>query len=250
MKNFRVPVISSPDVEIFSRGKSDFIPDEKTLMALGGRAPDPAWTRELIERNAPRVVAADSGVRVCRACGAPPSVLIGDMDSASPDDWKWAVKLGAEEKIYDRDKDKTDFQLALEIFEDGLSEGAPPSALIVTGCFGGAMDHLMSAFFTLGSSGGNFFRCMMDEAEGAFFVSPGEEASLEFSRAPEAVSLLPVTDECRGVRISGVKWPLCGVTLERKFPWAISNEVIPDETGAQVVAVSCAEGVLAAYWRY
>ena len=250
MTPFPIPVILSRDIEICSRVSANYVPDDKTLFMLGGRAPDPDWTRDLISRNSPAVWAADSGVRACRASGIVPSVLLGDMDSASPDDWEWAVSGGAEEKLYDRDKDRTDFQLALSLFGEAAKLDASQSVLIVSGCFGGALDHLMSIFFTLASCEGDFVRCMIDESEGVFFLSSGDEATLEFSRVPEAVSLLSVTDSCTGVSVSGVKWPLNGVTLERRYPWTVSNEVIPGATGVPQVTARCEDGTLALYWRY
>jgi thiamine pyrophosphokinase len=242
--------MSSRDVGIFSRGCADYIPYGKTLFLLGGRAPDPKWTRDLEFRNHPVVWAVDSGARACRSAAITPSVLLGDRDSAAPDDWAWALSQGAVEKIYQSDKDKTDFQLALSLFADELETSAPKQLLIVSGCFGGAFDHLTSIFYTLAFNTGDFFRCMIDEAEGIFFMSSGEETTLEFNRAPEAISLIPVTDICRGVCISGVKWPLSGMTLERKYPWAISNEATPGADGTSSVKVFCKQGILAAYWRF
>ena len=249
----RVPVLSSRDVKIFSDGETYIIPNHRTLLVLGGRVPDSAWMRDIASLNSPVVWVADSGIHACRASGIVPSLLIGDMDSASPDDWNWAVSQGSVEKVFDRDKDKTDFQLALSLFEEHAAGGAALGVvpvLIVSGCFGGALDHLISVFFTLASSGGDFFRCMIDEREGVFFIAPGESAALEFERLPENVSLLPVTDECRGVSITGVKWPLDGVTLERRYPWAISNEVRADFAGTSCVTAQCGDGILALYWRY
>ena len=246
-----VPVFSSRDVKIFSSSRTNYIPNDKTLLILGGRAPDPGWMRDLVSRNFPAtpvVWAADSGVHVCRASEIIPSLLIGDKDSASPDDWAWAVSHGSGEKVFDKDKDYTDFQLALSLFEE-YSTGGDARALIVSGCFGGALDHLMSVFFTLGSSGGNFYRCMIDEQEGVFFISSGESATMKFVRLPESVSLLPVTDECRGVSIMGVKWPLNGVTLERRYLWAVSNQTAPQLADTSSVTASCGAGILAVYWR-
>jgi thiamine pyrophosphokinase len=233
----------------FSRVPDDISLGGAALFMLGGRPPDAKWASDLAGRNNPRIWAVDSGVSACRAAGLVPSVLIGDKDSAVPDDWEWAASLGARENIYDRDKDRTDFQLALSLFEDEERRNASlcPRALIVSGCFGGAFDHLTSTFCTLASTGGGFFRCMMDETEGAVFLYPGDEAVLKFSDLPKAVSLLPVTDVCREVRISGVKWPLCGVTLERGFPWTVSNET---NAPGEPVAASCEEGILALYWRF
>jgi thiamine pyrophosphokinase len=248
---YRALIVSSRDVEIFSRGRTDYLPDDKTLFLLGGRAPDPEWLLDLAVRNSTDVWAVDRGVHSCRAAGLVPSVLIGDGDSASPEDWKWALSRGASEKLYDRDKDETDFQLAITLFEDAIRLDAPMPALIVSGCFGGALDHLMSNFYTSAFGSGNFFRCMIDETEGAFFIFSEEKVTLEFSRTPEAVSLIPVTDNCAGVGISGVRWPLSDVALERKYLWTISNEVIPDVgSTSSSVAVRCKKGILAVYWRF
>jgi thiamine pyrophosphokinase len=236
--------IPSRDVEVFyrfSRRAGDTSDDGRILFMLGGRPPEPEWAPELARRNSAHVGAVDSGASACRAAGLVPSVLVGDRDSVPPEDWKWAASLGARENIYDRDKDKTDFQLAMSLLT------VYPPALIVSGCFGGAFDHQTSTFCTLAFSGGDFFRCMIDETEGVFFLYPGDDAALNFSRLPKAVSLLPVTDVCRGASISGVKWPLEGVTLEREFPWAVSNEA---NTLAEPVAASCEEGILALYWRF
>jgi thiamine pyrophosphokinase len=240
------PVAASRDVRIFCRAEAG----DRTLFMLGGRAPDAKWASDLASRNSARVWAVDSGASVCRAAGLVPSVLVGDRDSAPPDDWEWAASSGARENVYDKDKDKTDFQLALSLFkkdESGRIDPARPSVLIVSGCFGGAFDHQASTFYTLAFSDGGFFRCMIDEMEGAFFLCHENEAALEFSRLPKAVSLLPVSDVCRGVSVSGVKWPLNRVTLERRFPWAVSNEA---NSPAEPVVVSCEEGVLALYWRF
>jgi thiamine pyrophosphokinase len=219
------------------------------LFMLGGRPPEAEWASELALRNSARVWAVDSGASECRAAGIVPSVLVGDRDSVPPDDWEWAASLGARENIYDRDKDKTDFQLAMSLLEDeiGRNGAARPTALIVSGCFGGAFDHQASAFYTLAFSGGEFFRCMIDETEGVSFLYPGDETALEFSRLPKAVSLLPVTDRCLGVSISGVKWPLERVTLERRFPWTVSNEATAP---SEPVVAACEDGILALYWRF
>jgi thiamine pyrophosphokinase len=242
------PVFSSRDVEIRScPGGSDR--REKTIFVLGGRAPAPEWLGDLASRNPGGIWAVDSGVRPCRAAGLVPSILIGDRDSADVGDWGWAVSRGAREKLYEKDKDETDFQLAISLFAGNIGNGAR-NALIVTGCFGGAMDHLMSNFHTLASGCGDFPRCMVDEAEGAFFLFPGDEATIGFSRTPEAVSLLPATDVCTGVGISGVKWPLEGAALEISHLWAISNETIFGGDAPLPVKARCGEGILAVYWRF
>lgn len=249
---YQVPVFSSRDLCVYSLGSPGHIPDRKTLFLLGGRAPDAEWLADLAERNRAEAWAVDSGVAACRATGLIPAEILGDQDSASPHDWEWALSKGARERRYDADKDRTDFQLALSIYEKNGGDGRAKRVLLVSGCFGGAFDHLLSTFDTLASGDGDYFRCMMDDREGAFFLREGESAAMEFALAPEAVSLLPVSETCR-VGLSGVKWPLVSEKLERKYPWTVSNETLPDVTGINPIApvtVICEEGQAAFYWRY
>ena len=242
-------MFSSRDVCVYSLGNPGYIPDRKTLFLLGGRAPDAKWLSDLASRNRAEVWAVDSGAAACRAAGLIPAEMLGDCDSASLQDWEWALSKGARERRYDKDKDKTDFQLALSIFEKNGDDAGAKRVLLVSGCFGGAFDHLLSVFDTIASGDGDHFRCMIDDREGAFFLREGEAASIEFSLAPEAVSLLPVSETCR-MGLSGVKWPLVREKLERKYPWTVSNETLPDAIGVSPVTVNCEEGQAALYWRY
>jgi thiamine pyrophosphokinase len=249
---YQVPVFSSRDVRVYSLASLEspgFIQDSKTLFVLGGRAPDAKWLADLAERGRAEVWAVDSGAAACRAAGLIPAEMLGDRDSASLHDWEWALSKGARERRYDADKDRTDFQLALSIFEKNGGNGGARRVLLVSGCFGGAFDHLLSIFDTLASVGGDCFRCMIDDREGAFFLCGGESAAIEFASAPEAVSLLPVSETCR-IGLSGVKWPLCREKLERKYPWAVSNETLFSAAGVSPVTVICEEGQAALYWRH
>lgn len=227
------------------------------LFVLGGRAPDTEWLFEFAVSNGFDVWAIDSGAASCRAASLSPRAIIGDMDSASRDDWNWAVAEGANEHLYDCSKDLTDFQLALDL----LSREDAGSAPILTGCFGGRADHFLSVVNTyvgIGLSGKQPERslyetpprCMIDDREGIFLVYSFETAVFRFRHRPVAVSLLSMSEKCDGVFISGVRWPLSDVVLERNFPWAICNETEGESAGADEVSVSCGEGILAVSWCY
>jgi thiamine pyrophosphokinase len=224
--------ISSERIDIFLPGASS----RRTLFLLGGRRPDARWLKDFASRNADDVWAVDSGVGACREAGLCPGVLIGDMDSATQSDIEWAIESGASEFRSPRDKDDTDFQLALEL----LAKKNRDDTLLVSGCFGGRLDHMFSALYSFASSRS---LCMADETEGVLLVH--DSARAVFKKRPLAISLLPLSDECAGVSIVGVKWPLDGATLYRNRPWAVSNETDSDE-----VLVSCASGLLGFYWVF
>jgi thiamine pyrophosphokinase len=224
--------IFSELVDLFLPGRAR----ETTLFLLGGRRPNADWLRHFAEANGPDVWAVDGGVGACREAGIVPRVVIGDMDSAKPDDLRWASEEGARAFTSPREKDLTDFQLAINL----LREWEPERPLLISGCFGGRLDHLFSVLGTFAVPGS---LCMIDEMEGILLVDG--EARAFFRERPLAISLLSLSEKCEGVSISGVKWPLSGAALTRNHPWAVSNEAVGEE-----VAVSCAEGLLGFYWVF
>jgi thiamine pyrophosphokinase len=257
-----VPFISARELDIFI--SPDLGAHGHVLFVLGGRAPDPGWLSDFAGRNSPVVWAVDSGAGSCRRSGVSPHAVIGDMDSAAGEDLAWARSLGAAERLFSSDKDLTDFQLALGLWEEDERCGDTDS-LIVSGCFGGRFDHLLSAVNTFSPNGASSGedgwrkgrarkrRCMIDDMEGIFFLCGGEAVELNFRRKPLSISLLPFADECRGVHIEGVRWPLEGAALGRNFPWAVSNEICAcdeDTPSASTVIAGCEEGILAVYWCF
>lgn len=224
-----------PSVEV----RCSLLPERGVMpfLVLGGRRPEPEWLARAAAMGEHRIIAVDAGIGACIAAGAAPEEIVGDMDSVSPEDRQRALELGAAETLYDRDKDLTDLQLALKRLE--------PGPLIVTGCFGGRLDHLLSVVDSVSASP-MLPACMADHREGAFIIRAcGEpvEAELRFERDMKAVSLLSMSERCDGVSISGVRWALEGATLERRSQWAISNEPRGD-----TVRASLTDGTLAICW--
>lgn len=247
----RVPFLRAPFVDCYpSGGVCEASSDSLTLFVLGGMPPNPLWLRRFYELNSPSLWVVDSGVEVCRQARLVPCAIVGDGDSASGDAWAWAASSGAREYRYSSDKDLTDFQLAMDHWYGHASSVS--SSLVLTGCFGGRLDHLFSVLhsfaFAKKACSSSRSLCMIDDREGLFLLYSGESVGLCFRERPCAVSLLPLTDICRGVSIEGVKWPLNDVVLERGFPWAISNEALRLSEDKGVVNVQCADGVLAVYW--
>lgn len=225
------------------------LPAERLLMVLGGRAPDAGWLGSFAGLASGGIWAVDRGADVCMAAGVRPHVLIGDGDSASPEARRWALEGGAVERKYSSDKDLTDFQLALDCWRQDFSVNRKMP--VVTGCFGGRLDHLFSNLHSFSMvksrSKRGMSRCMIDDKEGIFLLYSEEEAEFAFEEKPLAVSLLPLSNRCAGVSIDGVRWPLKSVRLERRLPWAISNEVSGIGETVKFTA-GCERGILGVYW--
>ena len=214
-----------PQCEIFTP-----TPAQEILFVAGGRSPSVDWFKAVASGR--KIFCVDKGIELCRTCNLVTSFLIGDFDSAGNDSIEWARAKNIPVEQYPADKDLTDTQLALnratEIFGEHVA--------LLTGCFGGRVDHLYSTIFTCAAIDRKIF--LADEREIVFYL-------LNFFRKPLAVSLLPMTEICAGVTTKNLHWELDGATLTQNFPNAISNRVEGDK-----ISVGVERGTLAVYFCF
>lgn len=214
------------------------LPEDVTLLLLGGRAPDRAWLQELSEQPAasPRslaVWAVDRGVEACQRANLSPELLLGDADSAAPASWAWGEAQAKATERHPVAKDLTDTQLAL------LRAEQKDTVLILTGAFGGRFDH---AFSTIFSAAHDPHTCVLaDEREALCFVHGGEKLTVSLDKPPKAISLLPITEKVAGVNLTGTAWPLSEAELLQSLPYAVSNALAE---GASAFTVSAQAGIL------
>ena len=227
---FEVTTVKLPQCEILP--STD---DREILFVSGGKAPDGDWLLSVAHGR--KIFCVDRGIEICRACDLVPEFLIGDFDSANQTSVAWARTKKIPVERHPVDKDLTDTQLALnraiELFGEHVA--------LVTGCFGGRVDHLFSTIFTCAASTEKIF--LADEREIIFFVTGGESFDVTFNRRPLALSLLPVSEICSGVTIKNVRWELDGATLTQNFPNATSNRIDDDK-----IFLSIERGTLAIYF--
>ena len=222
-------IIRLPQLKIFSSAPA---PLKKFLLVVGGRPPTVEFLKK-ISSTVDHIIAVDRGIDACLQSDVIPELLIGDLDSARSDSIDWARSKNIPIDRHPVDKDFTDLQLALHKIKS-----IERSAAIVTGAFGGRLDHLYANLFTCAHS--TVRTVLADQSEIIFFVRPDAPLTLEFISRPFALSLLPITEVCRGVSIDGVHWSLDRADLFQSFPNAISNRVENDR-----VNISIDDGILA-----
>lgn len=178
------------------------------------------------------LIAVDGGARHYHALDLLPDLLIGDLDSITPDDRAWCAAGEVEIRQYPREKDDVDFELALR-----LALGRSRGAVVVYGGLGGRLDHTLANISILAgpTQAGRQVELRRGE-ERVFFV--GRE--VKFTAQPGSiVSLLPWGEVCSGVTTSGLRYPLVEETLFAERSRGVSNEVL---TGA--VEIRCRKGNL------
>jgi thiamine pyrophosphokinase len=156
------------------------------------------------------IVAVDGGLNHCHQLGIVPNLIVGDLDSASPE--LLALYGRVETRRFPKDKDKTDFQIALEMVLNQENVRATGY-----GALGGRTDHALANIFLLSIYPGTF--AISSSAETLFVV--GRSVSLDCYPG-QTLSLIPLNGPVRGINTEGLKWELSGGTMDKHF-MGISN---------------------------
>ncbi|MBQ9364525.1 MAG: thiamine diphosphokinase [Schwartzia sp.] len=213
-----------------------------TLLVLGGRAPSPEWLGEAAKART--LVCVDRGLDAARAAGLRPVRVIGDFDSVSKKNLGWLNKQSIPIDRYPKDKDFTDTQLALM----RMRRFSPFSFMVLTGSFGGRLDHALSNVYSLIGSG--LTGALADEHEFLLPLHGAASAIFHIKKIPSVVSLLPLSARATGVTLLGTKWQINGATLKQTMMNAISNRLddspASDRQG-KAISVSLEKGELGIY---
>ncbi|MBE6660726.1 MAG: thiamine diphosphokinase [Ruminococcaceae bacterium] len=162
------------------------------------------------------IIAADSGLNNAKALNLTVNVVVGDYDSLGhmPE-----VDADVEVITVPTEKDVTDTQLAVEL---ALTRGATEVHII--GGLGGRLDHTLSNLAILEDLAEKRVRAVIEDGQNRVRLLRNDSTILPRS-GYTYVSLLALDPLCKGVEIEGVKYPLKGAKLERKFQYAVSNEI-------------------------
>ena len=180
------------------------------------------------------IVAADGGLDRARALGLEVDVVVGDLDSVTPDALTAAESSGARIVRHPQAKDATDLELALD---EAVALGA--SRVLVVASAEGRLDHLLSSLLLLTAE--RYARLELDALAGDALVHVVRgERRLEGS-AGEVLTLVPVGGPATGVTTEGLEYPLAGETLEPGTTRGVSNVFIGTDA-----RVAVASGVLLA----
>lgn len=171
------------------------------------------------------VIAADSGYLTARRLGVKPGILLGDLDSLDKSAFSEAEIDEMEKIIVSPIKDDTDTQLAVDT---AISRGA--ERIHIIGGLGGRLDHTLSSVFLLEYIAERGADAVMADGKNRVHImrASGEMQALCVERGYKYLSLVSLTDVCRGVSVTGVYYPLDKVEITRKYTYAVSNEITAD----------------------
>ena len=182
-----------------------------------------------IIREAGLIVCADGGMRHLRALGLLPHAVIGDFDSALPED-----KLYFEEKniSYPSRKNETDMELCVSW---ALLNHATDLTLL--GATGTRLDHTLANIYLLKKLAGLGIPARIIDKHNTIYVVTDQ---IELKGRPgDLLSLLPITEKAAGITLQGLEYPLEDAAMEMGSSLGISN--VFKET---IACVTVREGIL------
>lgn len=185
-------------------------PDSVVVFA-GGESPPPEMAGEI--PDGAYLIAADSGLDHALSLGVDVDLVVGDMDSVSPQ--SLAATVASLER-HSPDKDATDLDLALR-----AAVQLSPLNVLVIGGQGGRFDHLLGSVMLLTS----------DRWAGIDLEWVGSQARIRVVRggttlhgtSEDVLTLLAVDGPAIGVTTSGLRWDLRDETLTPGSTRGVSN---------------------------
>lgn len=199
------------------------------VVVAGGDLDTPELRAEAarLVASAALCVAADGGLRLLRAIGRWPDLLVGDFDTLAEDEVAEAAAAGVTVLRYPAAKDATDSELALDLVE----EHGGPRRIYLIGGVGDRVDHTLANLMMAARlcQEGRDVTIVAAPAHVAPLVGPGR---VSFAGRPgQPVSLIPLTPSLMGVTTEGLVYPLHDATLRFGTTFTVSN-ALAGERGA------------------
>ena len=189
-----------------------------------------------VPSDAEKVIACDLGYLHAVKNGIKPDFIIGDFDSYTGD-----LPQDIPTMRYKKEKDDTDTMLAIKYaIEQGATE------ILVYGAFGGRVDHQLANIQSAIFAAEHGVLCCMKDENNSFYAFKDGEITVKRGKSGN-VSIFALSNECKGVNATGLKYHLDSITLTNSFPIGVSNEFLDNESKISVqsgiLAVVISDGV-------
>ncbi len=193
---------------------------EALAVIITGGDPVPAGVFAALPADPAHVIAADSGLDHAIDAGLMPGVLIGDLDSVSPEAAAALQAAGGETIAHPVDKDDTDLALAIRL---AISRGA--TRIVVLGGAGDRLSHVLGNCAAVAHAVRRGVPTTWHTDSTVVHVAAPDLPAHVDGAAGDLVSLLPFGGDALGVETAGLRWSLTGETLVADETRGVSNEM-------------------------
>lgn len=173
-------------------------------------------------RPGDRLIAADGGAHHCRTLGLIPHLVVGDLDSLSPEERAELERAGTRFEVHPARKDETDLELALRA---ARREGA--QEVVILAALGGRWDQSLANVLLLAHPDFALLALRLADGSDTFWIVR-DHATVR-GVPGDIVSLVPLGGEAEGVTLTGLEYPLNDDVLRFGYTTGISNRLTASE---------------------
>lgn len=199
------------------------MPNQSIALVANGTLTHSATLAQHIKSH-DKIIAVDGGLHHCHALHITPDMIIGDLDSVTPEMLRLYAHVPI--KSFPADKDETDVEIALRF-------AAEPDVKRMT-LFGGLGERSDHSLYNLHLLARYPQKLVIETATETLFAI---ENSAEIPCSPgQTISFIPIGESPSGVSTKGLKWELSNAKLSSDF-MSISNICL-----ASTIKISIAKG--------
>ncbi len=176
----------------------------------------------IVERTFDRIIAVDRGLNAVSKLKLIPDAIVGDFDSADESVLKEfkSRTLDTTWEIHKPEKDETDTELAITT---AIRLGC--TKLILLGATGGRLDHFLGNLHLLYASLKQGVEAAMVDERNWITVTEKERVFESDKIFGKYISFLPLSEEVKGITLTGFKYPLHKKDITIGTSLCISNEL-------------------------
>ena len=204
----------------------------KGLIVCGGIIRD----YDMVSKEASKadfIICADGGVTHAKKAGVTPGLIVGDMDSVVKDALACFKEKDIPIETYPTDKDMTDSEIGIwKAVDMGIND------LVILGATKSRLDHCIGNVLVLKRLLDNNVKAVIKDENNEIRLI-NDKIELKKDEGYK-VSLLPLTNEVRGITTRGLKYALDNGTLIMGKSIGVSNEFTKEE----VARITIKEGLL------
>jgi thiamine pyrophosphokinase len=195
---------------------------ERILIFANGELPDLNTARSIMPK-ADYVICADGGTRHALALGIQPDLIVGDMDSADPQQLKEFSKAGVGMESFSHDKNETDLELAIN-----RAMELQPKQIVIVAALGGRLANIT----LLSDPQLSESDVRLDDGVEEVLLCR-DQVEIQGKRG-DIVSLIPWQGAVSEVETTNLKWPLRKETLYPDKTRGVSNEMLGDTASVSI----------------
>lgn len=198
---------------------------KRCLIITGGKL-DMSFAGLFLEHERfQKIIAVDAGLEAVKALGLEPDMIVGDFDTVRPEILAYYRKK--EHIVWDAhqpEKDETDTELALL-----KAQATGCDQILILGATGGRMDHMIGNLHLLYPCLQKGIEAYILDSGNRIYLIDGNRTFHRDSLWGNYISFLPLTEEVKGITLTGFKYPLFEKDIQIGSSLCISNELREDE---------------------